>query len=345
MEIFDAAINHYQNNRISEAESMFRSLVERSNIVSASVNLGSIQENRGSFDEAIETYIAGSIRFPGEPRILRRLGYLLLRNGDFDAGWKLHELRESKAAAVAPLQRLPYPEWNGQPIGRLLVVPEQGFGDQIMYARFVRDLVRTGTQTVLVAPPPLARLFAQTGATVVEAGGAASIPRCDAWISIASLPYRLGVSLEALNGGTYLSSQGRDGGIGLVTKGSPGHPNDRNRSLPSDLARRLETLPNVRSLDPAVTGANDFLDTAQIISGLDLVITVDTSVAHLAGALGKRCWVMLPFVGDWRWLRDRNDSPWYNSVRLFRQPQLGDWNAVIEKVEEELCGGPRSITG
>jgi hypothetical protein len=225
------------------------------------------------------------------------------------------------------------------------VAPEQGFGDQIMYARFVWGLIHSGTQVVLVAPPPLVRLFAQTGATVIEAGGTTTIPRCDAWISIASLPHRLGVTVGELSGSAYLAAPGGGGGIGLVTQGNPAHPNDRNRSLQHELARRLTTLPNARPLDPAVTGAKDFLDTAQTISGLDLVITVDTAVAHLAGALGKRCWVMLPFVGDWRWLRDRNDSPWYNSVRLFRQPQPGDWNAVIEKVEEELGGGPRSITG
>lgn len=334
--IFEAAVSHYKNNEIEEAENLFRVLSDHSDIVAASINLGSIQENRGAFDDAIETYVAASKRFPGEPRILRRLGYLLLRNGDFDAGWKLHELRESKAPAVSPLQRLSYPEWNGRPVGRLLVVPEQGLGDQIMYARFVRDLVLAGTQVVLVTPPPLTRLFAQTGAVVVEAGGATSIPRCDAWISIASLPHRLGVGLGSLNGGAYLSSEGQGNGIGLVTQGNPAHPNDLNRSLPPDLAKRLEALPNVRSLDPTVTGAKDFLDTARIVSGLDIVITVDTAVAHLAGALGKKCWVMTPFVGDWRWLRDRIDSPWYDCVRLLRQPRLGDWAAVVAQVEAEI---------
>lgn len=330
--MFHAAVQRYKDGDLEGAEGIFRQLAEQSNLTSASVNLGSIQENRGAYDEAIATYVAALKRFANEPSILRRLGYLLLRNGEFEAGWKLHELRESKGPAVAQLQRLPYPEWDGRPVERLLVVPEQGFGDQIMYARFVRGLVQSGTQVVLVTPPPLARLFAQTGAVVIEAGGMTSIPRCDAWTSIASLPHRVGVTLNDLDGTAYLSSGGQSGGIGVVTKGNPSHPNDKNRSLTNEMARRLESLPGARSLDPIVTGAKDFLDTARIVSGLDLVITVDTAVAHLAGAMGKPCWVMLPFVADWRWLRDRTDSPWYASVRLFRQPKLGDWSSVIGEI-------------
>lgn len=339
--LFDRAAHFVRDGDLAAAENLFAELADTSDIVSASVNLGALQEARGAFDEAIASYAVGSKRFPGEPKILRRLGYLLLRNGAFEEGWRLHELRESKGPAVAQLQRLSYPEWDGRPVGRLLVVPEQGFGDQIMYARFVRDLVQAGTQVVLVTPPPLGRLLAQTGAVVIEAGGTTSIPRCDAWVSVASLAHRLGVTLDGLDGRAYLSSEGafgegHGGGIGLVTKGNPSHPNDRNRSLPSDVAARLEALPNARSLDPSVTGAKDFLDTARIVSGLDLVITVDTAVAHLAGALGKTCWLMTPYVGDWRWLRDRSDSPWYDSVRLFRQPRPGDWGTVADQIEASL---------
>ncbi|CAN5886582.1 hypothetical protein BH11PSE1_BH11PSE1_11340 [soil metagenome] len=159
-----------------------------------------------------------------------------------------------------------------------------------------------------------------------------------------SLPRWLVQSPEQIPPTPYLTARPRRGAskggarIGVVTSGSPAHANDANRSLDQKSALQLlSALGDSLSLDPMSTGARDMADTAEIIAGLELVITVDTSVAHLAGALGKPCWVMLPAVGvDWRWMRDRSDSPWYASLRLFRQAKPGDWSAVIDAIADQL---------
>src|SRR5262249_49917860 len=123
---------------------------------------------------------------------------------------------------------------------------------------------------------------------------------------------------------------------GLVTAGDPNHPNDRNRSMPVGPAAELRALPDVVSLHLQDVGARDMEDTRKIVEGLDLVISVDTAVAHLAAAMGKECWLLLPHVADWRWLRDRVDSPWYSSLRIFRQPKPGDWVGVVAEVRQAL---------
>jgi hypothetical protein len=138
--------------------------------------------------------------------------------------------------------------------------------------------------------------------------------------------------------------------IGVAFSGNPSHPGDRRRSIPPDLAIKLPKIPGwsfVNLHHGASTGGvglpdltnwmTDYAETAALIENLDLVITVDTSVAHLAGALGKPVWVMLPHAPDWRWLLGRLDSPWYRSVRLFRQPAAGDWNSVISEVMREVA--------
>jgi ADP-heptose:LPS heptosyltransferase len=118
-----------------------------------------------------------------------------------------------------------------------------------------------------------------------------------------------------------------------MTRGNPGHANDAHRSLPDDFGRELLALPGAVDLDPSSTGARDFQDTAEIVAGLDLVISVDTSVAHLAGAMGKPVWILLPAVSvDWRWMSARADTPWYPSARLFRATEAGGWRAVMDEV-------------
>ena len=123
-----------------------------------------------------------------------------------------------------------------------------------------------------------------------------------------------------------------------MARGNPTHKNDAKRSLDPSGAAELLSLPGAVSLAPEHTGARDFQDTADLIAGLDLVISVDTAVAHLAGSLGVPTWILLPSTGvDWRWLRGRKDSPWYPSARLFRQPPTGDWPSVLREVQAELA--------
>jgi hypothetical protein len=191
----------------------------------------------------------------------------------------------------------------------------------------------------------------------------------DYWVPMMSLPLRLGVDLAQVGSPPYLTppsdavarwrSALRRPSIGLVWRGNPNHANDRHRSLPDlNTLAPLAALSGVQWVnlqinatpselaaaaqlglplfDPAAE-LSDFADTAALVSALDLVITVDTAVAHLAGALGRPAWVLLPFVGcDWRWLRDRADSPWYDSLRLYRQPQEGDWASVIAAVTRDI---------
>ena len=259
----------------------------------------------------------------------------------------------------------------------LLVWPEQGFGDALQFARYLPLLKARGAARVIVAcKPPLQRLFSRLPGVdqcLAVEDGVVNVPRCDYWAFIMSLPAVFGTRLDSIpNPPPYLTAAAADGArfaarlaglpadhlrVGLVWQGSAEHPNDRNRSLPG-----LETLaplwgvPGVSFISlqhgPGEAAAqasglpllhlggeiSDFAESAALVAELDLIIAVDTAVAHLAGGLGKPVWVLLPFAGlDWRWLLQRADSPWYpEKMRLFRQSTVGDWQPVVAELHQAL---------
>jgi hypothetical protein len=205
-----------------------------------------------------------------------------------------------------------------------------------MFARYASWLRDRGVEVSILCHPSLARLFERLGAgvRVLSALGRVQLPPSEAWALGPSLPFLTGAQPSE----PYLRSATGGAGVGLLAQGNPRHVNDAARSLPAELARDMAALPGVQDLSLAATGAQDLEDTARIIDGLELVISVDTAVAHLAGAMGKPCFLMLPFVPDWRWMRERSDSPWYPSMRLFRQPAPGDWASVVAEVRAALDG-------
>ena len=270
----------------------------------------------------------------------RALAVLLLSQGRYAEGFAFFEARHELPEIAKP--PLPFPEWRGEPVDgrRLLIWPEQGFGDQIQFARFAPVLRAMGAEVTLVCWPPLARLFEHAlGVTVIPAAGSIDFPDPDYWVMAMSLAAWLWLTPDTVPNAPYLLAP--PGGpappagarIGLFLRGNPDNVNDKARSLGADQAARLAALPGAISLEPVDTGARDFADTASLIAGLELVITVDTAVAHLAGAMGKPCWTLIPKANtDWRWLRDRTDSPWYPSMRLFRQRTAGQWSPVIDEL-------------
>jgi len=164
------------------------------------------------------------------------------------------------------------------------------------------------------------------------------MPKLDAWVLSGSLPLRMGTRLETIPPPIPVAAWPKTRrGIGVVTRGNPGHPNDRNRSLSAEAAAALMALPGAMSLAVEDTGVRDMQETAEFIAGLDLVISVDTAVAHLAASMGKATWILLSAIKtDWRWGREGETTPWYPGARLFRQREPGDWMGVVEDVKAAL---------
>ncbi|HKR86876.1 MAG TPA: glycosyltransferase family 9 protein [Phenylobacterium sp.] len=302
--INDAACETYNLGRYSLAEAMFRHVLAET---------------------------------PGDHAARQNLGLTVLAQGRWREGAVLYEARLERK----PGPGLPYPRWSGEPLDgkRVLIWPEQGLGDQIMCARYVPALVERGCEVTLICAPTLCRLFAQAlPGKVLPAQGTIDFEDPDVWLWSMSLLAAVGDPQGGRVPFLHAAPKASGARIGVATRGSPIHPNDAGRSLPADLAAELLSLSGTMSLLPEHTGVADMLDTAEIIAGLDLVISVDTSIAHLAGAMGKPVWILLPERGpDWRWMRERDDSPWYPAARLFRQGDDADWRPVLSAVRAGLA--------
>ena len=299
--------------------------------------------------------------------------HALLTLGDFARGFAAYEWRW-KIAAMAPHRRIfRQPLWLGTPpiAGRtLLLHAEQGLGDTIQFAGYVKPLARAGARVVLEVAPPLKEVLGEIeGATCVLARGEA-LPPFDLHCPLASLPLALKTQPASVPADIpYLAAPAARiekwrarldalarPRIALAWSGNPAHANDRNRSIPLTRLEPVWSLAgpsfisvqrDLREGDAGVlAGAArlvhlgdelaDFADTAAVLALADLVISVDSAVAHLAGAMGRPAWIVLPFSPDWRWMLAREDSPWYPTARLFRQPAIGDWQSVVARVRDEL---------
>jgi tetratricopeptide (TPR) repeat protein len=300
-------------------------------------------------------------------------GFCRLRMGDFKLGWEKHEWRWKVRGLYSGAREFAQPKWQGTEnlAGKaILLHAEQGFGDSIQFVRYVPLVAATGAAVFVEVPDELVSLVSGLSGVSRVVTRAQRLPPIDFHCPLLSLPAAFGTALSTIPASVpYLEApadrvrrwrtrlgQTKKLRIGLAWSGNATHRNDQNRSIA--LARLAPLLPlpgaeflslqkGIRPEDAAVMKDlpitdiagefGDFADTAAVVSLVDLVIAVDTSVAHLAGALGRPIWILLPFSADWRWLQSRKDSPWYPTARLFRQPAIGDWEGVIRNVKKELA--------
>ncbi len=307
--------------------------------------------------------------------VLYYVGLLHLLHGEFAAGWHNYEYRWQTKMLRNARRNFSQPQWLGQPIAgaRILLHAEQGLGDTLQFIRYVPMVAARGAKVILEVPSELRRLIETTlsgTAQVVTRGSRLpdfewqspllSLPlvfKTDSASIPASIPYLQADSQLTRQFAQHFAASGNSGlRVGLVWSGSPRHTRDPQRSVPlaqlcalteipgttfyssqkGPAARDLLQMPIDMNLVDLSGYLNDFADTAAALANLDLVVTVDTAVAHLAGALGKPVWILLTRNPDWRWLLDREDSPWYPTARLFRQSVAGDWSSVIDRVHNEL---------
>jgi hypothetical protein len=292
--------------------------------------------------------------------------------GDFERGWPKYEWRWRSRALALRKRNFLQPLWLGvDPIqGKtILLHGEQGLGDTIQFCRYAPLIAARGAQVILEVDESFRELVSGLAGVSRCVSKGDSLPEFDLHCPLLSLPLAFGTRLETVPATTpYLQAPARAVAswqarlaeknrprIGMVWSGDPRHKEDRNRSI--DLRSLLPLLDvpatfvslqrDVRAGDAQLLQERNeilhfggdlkaFSDTAALISHLDLVITVDTSVAHLAGALHRPVWILLPFIPDWRWLLDRSDSPWYPTARLFRQAASRRWQGVVERVHDEL---------
>ena len=347
-----------------------RALAVRPDYVEALVNRGRALLELRQDGDALAAFDRAIALDPGYGDAWWNKSLALLLGGDFAAGWELYEWRWKLDAFASLRREHPQPLWDGAaPLaGRtILLHGEQGLGDVIQFCRYVPRVAALGATVILEVQEPLVPLlkYLPGVAEVVVTGGA--IPPVDLRCPLLSLPRAFGTTLATIPApARYLAADkdkvdlwssrlGRRNRprVGIAWSGSPKHSNDRNRSIPFEVFQRLLGHPfefvslqkDLRPGDERVPGLvrhfgselEDFSDSAALCELVDLVVTVDTSAAHLAGALGVATWVLLPFLPDFRWLRDGPDSPWYPSMKLYRQERSGDWDGVLARVGADLA--------
>jgi len=349
-----------------------RAIALRPELVQALKNRAFVLTQLHRFDEAVAAYRRILALDPGNAAAECDLAQLHLLTGSFEAGWAGREARGKLPSTTYP--KFSQPTWLGnEPVAgkTILVYADEGMGDSIQLARYIPMLAARGAKVILAVEAPAVPLLSElSGVWQCIAKPIAALPDFDMHCPMCSLPLAFGTRLDSIPSGISYLPQPRAARVqawedrlgphdrlrvGLVWSGNPNHGNDRNRSLPLHrLTRILDIDATFVSLqrdprpdDEAVlrersdiidltTDLTDFSDTAALACCLDLVITVDTSVAHLAAALGRPTWILLPYVPDYRWLLDRDDSPWYPSARLFRQDENRDYDSVLVRVRSEL---------
>ena len=359
-------------DRLEEAIEVYkRALALRTNYAEAHNGLGSVLMRERKVGAAEAAYRRALAIKPNFAEAHLNLAFCLLAQGRYLEAWPEYEWRIKVKELAAGQRSFTQPEWQGEQLGgrTLLIHAEQGMGDAIQFARFAKLAAERGARVILEVHPPLVPLLGRLEgvAEVVPMRGA--LPGFEWHVRLLSLPNIFDIGLDRLSGEPpYIEADpdrveawretiGDDGRlrVGLVWSGNAGNRKLAHRNMPLDALRPLLAVDGVRlfslqvgppsaELSRLPRGAvenlaprlGDFAETASAIANLDLIITVDTSVAHLAGALGRPTWIMLPFVRDWRWLIEGEESPWYATVRLFQQPAPHHWEPVVARIAAEL---------
>jgi tetratricopeptide (TPR) repeat protein len=335
-------------------------------------NLGTAEQSRNQLESAIGWFRRSIEVAPDHAEAHVNLGLCLLTLGHLRDGWPEYDHRW-RSDLRALRRQFGVPAWTGAESLRdrvILLHAEQGLGDSIQFLRYVPCVAALGAKVILEIQPELRSLVAGCATVHHLCARGDPLPPFDFHCPLLDLPRAFGTSIETVPSSVpYLNAlppvlerwQARLASldrprIGLVWSGNPKHKNDHNRSLPLELLLtalagcrgsfvslqkepRSEDLARLRAearITDLAGEMRDFHDTAAIVSQLDLVLTVDTSMAHLAGAVGCPTWVFLPYCPDWRWLLEREDSPWYPQMRLWRQESPGDWSAPLRRVREAL---------
>ena len=331
-------------------------------------NLGNSLREQGKLKESTQALQKAVQIQPDYADAHFNLAMLLLLQGQFVEGWEKYEWRWD-SSLKSQKRNFKRPLWDGTSLSSksILIYAEQGFGDSIQFVRYI-DLFPDTTTIIVACQPELKSLLKRIGRIDILVTKGEDIPKFDFHAPIVSLPHIFGTVLETIpakipylypdknSDFAFLSNDERDLKVGIAWAGSPTHINDRNRSISlnnfkclldikgceffslqvGEHHRDIKRCGYSRIIKDLGKQFTNFHHTASAILQLDLVISVDTAVAHLAGALGKPVWTLLPFIPDWRWMLNRSDSPWYPSMTLFRQRKRGDWHSVFQEIRLTL---------
>jgi cytochrome c-type biogenesis protein CcmH/NrfG len=343
----------------------------RPHYLDALLGLGAALRQARQTDAALNCFAEAVRLNPAHPLAHWELGTTQLALGQFAPGWKEFEWRWKLADFTTPAPRFEQPLWDGRDLGgqRILLQCEQGYGDLIQFSRYATLVANRHGTVILACPDALRSLMETVPGVTATVTTRRDLPPFDTHAPVMSLPSIFGTTLETIPATVpYLYPASRSPQesqwvadrpgmkVGVAWAGASTHRNDAHRSLPWECLKPLLTLPNLhwhslqvgQAAEPLAHSEfagkivdlgkrfHNFEDTAAAIAELDLVLAVDTAAAHLAGAMGKTVWLLLPFEAEWRWMVARDDSPWYPTMRLFRQSSPGNWKELLERVAREL---------